>query len=237
MRVPWPNADELKQKLAEVRDIEGQRKDHCAELYRRPGHERRMQILRSLLAKLVPQYDFIDVGCAEGLYCGLANEFGAHRVLGIDISPTKIQRALERYPTCEFVCRDMFDLHDLTGQFDVALCCEVLQHVLDYQLAAQTVISCLRPGGYAIFTTSNLSESPHHIPATVSSDMTAEQLLVEIGGAGFGKQNAVWKFNTDKLYEEIARGCGVTLLEKIPVDTPDGQRKNLWTIGVMQVNV
>jgi len=238
MNSSWKYSEDLRKKLAKVRDSEGQLKDHCAEMYQRPGHQRRMQVVESLLAKFVSGRDFIDIGCAEGLYCGTADELGARRVLGIDIASSKIERAVERYPTCEFRCRDIFNLVDLRNQFDIALCTEVLQHISDYQVAAGIVIDCLRPGGYAIFTAPNLSGASDHIPATISPDMTIDQLLAEIGGAGFGRQNALWKFNTDKLYEEIVRGRpNVKLLEKIPVDTPDGQRRNLWTVGLIQVDV
>lgn len=227
---------DLNAKLAIVREIEGQKKDHCSELYSRPSHRRRMEIVISILKKLVKGSNFIDIGCAEGLYSNIAYEYGAKRVLGIDISPTKISRARERYPKCEFNCREIYELNDLESHFDVALCSEVLQHVLNYQLAAQAIFSCLKPGGYAIFTVPNLSDSQNHIFAAISSDMTSEQLLLEIGGAGFGRQNALWKFNTEKLFKELVENNNVTLVEKKSVDTPDGQRKNLWTVGVFQID-
>lgn len=237
MQKSWGNSKELRQKLAKVRNLEGQMKDHCAEMYQRPGHVRRMEIVKSLLVRFVPGRDFVDIGCAEGVYCGIAKELGARRIVGTDIAPSKIERAKEHYPDCEFHCKDVLDIEGIKGQFDVALCSEVLQHVVDYRAAAGAIMHCVRQGGHAIFTAPNLSGGPDHISATISSEMTVDRLVEEIGGAGFGKQNALWKFNTDRLYEEIVQEReGAKLLEKIPVDTPDGQRKNLWTVALIQVD-
>ena len=138
------------------------------------------------------------------------------------------------YPDCRFSCQDVSAGGGLPGQYDVALCSEVLQHIPDYASFAQTVFDSLTPGGRAVFTVPNLSPSAEHVSASISSQMSAEELLAEVGGAGFGRQHAVWKFNSDRLYEELASGGRVVLDEKRPVDTPDGQRQNLWTVGVFR---
>jgi trans-aconitate methyltransferase len=228
------NMDDLTVKLAAVRELEGQTTNHCGEMYSRPGHVRRMEMVRSLLERFVRGNDFIDVGCAEGLYCGMAHDLNANSVLGLDVSPTKIDRAMEAYPDCTFRRADASELTELSRHFDVALCGEVLQHVLDYVKVAANLFDCLRPGGHAIITAPNLSEGTDHQLTPISSDMDVNELLAEVGGAGLGRNNGVWKFNTDKFYDELAELSDVSLIEKIAVDTPDGQRKNLWTIGVFR---
>lgn len=230
----WGDVEELKVKLSAIREIEGRAKNHCDELYSRSGHKRRLELVKSILEKRVPGCDFFDIGCAEGLYCGIAFEAEAKSVVGVDISITKIKKAIHRFPACKFYCKDASNLKGFTGQFDIALCSEVLQHIPDYKEMATSVFNCVRRGGIAIFTVPNLSTSLEHEPAAISSKMDIKDLLANIGGAGFGKQNALWKFNSEKLYDELVCWCNAELLEKIPVDTPDGQVKNLWTIGVFQ---
>jgi len=82
----------------------------------------------------------------------------------------------------------------------------------------------------------NLSTTTDHVLANISSDMSVDRLVEEISIAGAGNQNALWKYNSDKLYDEILMEYPrAKLVKKIPVDTPDGQRINLWTIGIMKV--
>ena len=52
--------------------------------------------------------------------------------------------------------------------------------------------------------------------------------MKEVGGAGFGKQNAIWKFNTKLFCDELLNDFVVDKI--VEVDTPDNQIKNLWTI-------
>jgi len=232
----WINEDILKAKLARVREREGLAKDHCTEMYRRPGHQRRMDLVAELLHQYAPNVDFLDVGCAEGVYCGMAMDCGAHHVVGLDISSVKLAHARQRYSTAKFHRADIFQLSNWGGSSDLVLCSEVLQHVPDYLEACRSVLDCVRSGGRVIFTVPNLTSGVSHIPATVDGSMSVDELLDEIGGAGFGRQNALWKFNTEILYREIAEQSGVTIEQVVPVDTPDGERCNLWTIGLFRVD-
>lgn len=49
---------------------------------------------------------------------------------------------------------------DLAEQFDVAICCECIEHILDDVKLMQDIAQCLKPAGTLLLTTPNLSFKP-----------------------------------------------------------------------------
>jgi 2-polyprenyl-3-methyl-5-hydroxy-6-metoxy-1,4-benzoquinol methylase len=49
---------------------------------------------------------------------------------------------------------------DLAEQFDVAICCECIEHILDDVKLMQDIARCLKPEGVLLLTTPNLSFKP-----------------------------------------------------------------------------
>lgn len=93
--------------------------------------------VRAALAAAGPDATVIDLACNEGWFSQRALEWGAVRVLGIDIRPELIRRAelirdhfsvpAERL---EFRCADVFDLDVRSlGTFDVVLCLGLIYHL------------------------------------------------------------------------------------------------------------
>ncbi len=72
------------------------------------------------LLELLPRdiESLLDLGCAEGGFtAAMAQESGARRVVGVDISPTAVARARQSYPHLEFLQRDLLHLR-LDERFD-----------------------------------------------------------------------------------------------------------------------
>jgi 2-polyprenyl-3-methyl-5-hydroxy-6-metoxy-1,4-benzoquinol methylase len=227
--------ESLKYKFAIVRDMEATNKDHVEEMYRRPSHRERMRAIVQIMARYVPGNNFLDIGCAEGIYCSEAYRLRAKIVVGIDISAKKISRAKELYPDLDFRVADSDTLTDhFKNKFNFILCTEVLQHILDYKKTVKEAVSLLEKSGYLLLSVPNLSKEQRHIFAKIDDSMLPEELLKEIGGAGHGRQNAIWKFSTYILRNELISEYALELIEKIPIDTPDGEIKNLWTIFLLR---
>jgi len=229
------NDEMLKKKLRQVRELEAGSKDHIEEMYRRPGHQARRAAILELMSRHVAGKDFAEIGCAEGIYCDDAARLKAKSLVGLDISSKKIARARELYPHLEFMVGDIEEFARTSGRkFDFILLTEVLQHVVNYKSAISGVLSLLRPTGLLLISVPNLSKSARNEFAEIDDTMTVDQLLNEIGGAGHGKQNAVWKFNTETFKNELVASFPLVLEEEIRIDTPDGQIKNLWTVLLFQ---
>ena len=108
-----------------------------------------------------------------------------------------------------------------------------ITYIATYLLAVGFIIRIflhVQGEGLFIISIPNLSSSEQHEFADINADMTTEELLGQIGGAGHGKQNAVWKFNSSAFEKEVINRFPLESVKEIPVDTPDGEIKNLWTI-------
>lgn len=101
----------------------------------------------------------IDVGCGTGAYTIGAAKRG-YEALGLSWDEKNKKEADQRAAICntkaQFGIQDVRRLDerkDLHGQFDVAICCEVIEHILDDRKVMEDIHRCLKPGGYLIFTT------------------------------------------------------------------------------------
>ncbi len=76
----------------------------------------------------------LEVGCGPGdLTLRLARE--GIDILGVDISTIMVDRARRRAEeeglSCRFVATDLFELEPSDDPYDLVVCCEVLEHLVD----------------------------------------------------------------------------------------------------------
>ena len=64
------------------------------------GASRTLDKVKALKLPVLEGRSFLDVGCNEGFFCGLAKHLGASRVVGLDRSALFIERARARFPDC-----------------------------------------------------------------------------------------------------------------------------------------
>lgn len=130
-------------------------------LLRRAVNPPRFDYFRGVLAKLrlAPMdLSVLDVGCGGGL---LAEEFAALgcKVTGVDRSaPTLIAaraHAMQGGLDIEYLRGDAARLPFAGPNFDVACCCDVLEHVDDSSRVVAEIARVLRPGGVFFFDTIN----------------------------------------------------------------------------------
>jgi len=93
---------------------------------------------------------FLDVGCNEGFFCGVAHYAGAARVVGIDINIDFIERAKQRFPAINFECLSWED--DLTkfGNFDVILLASAIHYADDQPGLIRKLLSRLSNRGILV---------------------------------------------------------------------------------------
>ncbi len=100
----------------------------------------------------------LDIGCGGGF---LAEEFAALgcRVTGVDPSPASVgaarAHAASRGLTVGYRVGAGEDLPVPDAAFDVACCCDVLEHVSDVDRVISETARALKPGGLYLFDTIN----------------------------------------------------------------------------------
>ena len=109
----------------------------------------------------------IDVGCGTGAFT-IGTSLRGYRSLGLSWDERDQAMATERAEMCNahgarFSIQDvrrLNDREDLKGRFDVAICCEVIEHVLNDAKLMQDIAACLVPGGRLLLTTPNVDYRP-----------------------------------------------------------------------------
>jgi SAM-dependent methyltransferase len=132
-------------------DVGAAWEDHAAEWVawaRAPGHDSYWHFHRDAFLGLVPAPGrlTLDIGCGEGrLAADLAGL--AHRVVGIDVSPTLIEAAREAHPTVDFRLADAAALPVDDAAADLAVAFMSLHDMHDAAGALREVARVLEPGG------------------------------------------------------------------------------------------
>lgn len=123
------------------------------------------------LRRRLPRADgskrLIDVGCGSGAFT-IGAALRGYRALGLSWDERNQNVASERAQMCkanlaEFDVQDIRQLHtrkNLIEQFDVAVCCEVIEHVFDDAKLMRNIADCLLPGGRLLLTTPNFHLKP-----------------------------------------------------------------------------
>ncbi len=93
-----------------------------------------------------------DLGCGRGWMASQLASVGL--VTGVDLSPSGVKLAAERWPHIRFECADI--LNWTTDQpFDLVVSSEVIEHITEKERFVETVVRNLKPGGFAVITTPN----------------------------------------------------------------------------------
>lgn len=120
-----------------------------------PRVDRKFARMCELVREQLPATAFLDAGCGDGRYlAALADEL-PERVAGTDISERILETAREHSPRAELVQANLEQLPFADGSFDLVLCTQVIEHVLDAPRAAAELARVLRSGGVLVLSTDN----------------------------------------------------------------------------------
>jgi len=123
------------------------------------------------LRRRLPRSDgsnlLIDIGCGSGAFTiGVA--LRGYQALGLSWDVRNQSVAAERARLCKansasFQIQDIRELHfreELMGKFDVAICFEAIEHIIDDNKLMRDIARCLKPGGRLLLTTPNFDMRP-----------------------------------------------------------------------------
>ena len=97
----------------------------------------------------------LDVGCGGGLLCEALARAGA-TVTGIDLAPGMIEVArLHAAEQGLDIAYNVVSAEEVSGEFDVVTCMEMLEHVPDPQRMTATLATLVKPGGAVFVSTIN----------------------------------------------------------------------------------
>jgi SAM-dependent methyltransferase len=99
----------------------------------------------------------LDIGCGSGRHTCAAYRLKGVRVTGADLNPQDLHEARERLNihdrlgehgggTWTLAAADVTRLPFPAACFDLVLCSEVLEHILDHQKAMHEIVRVLKPG-------------------------------------------------------------------------------------------
>jgi len=99
-------------------------------------HRKRLSYIMSFLHEslgVTGASTLLDVGCADGYYISLlSSSFGGKiECIGVDISRTYVKKAKKRNPGADFMVCDAENLPFVERFFNIVLCSEVLEHLLN----------------------------------------------------------------------------------------------------------
>jgi SAM-dependent methyltransferase len=98
----------------------------------------------------------VDIGCGEGGLCSELHAAGWPRVLGVDISKTRIARARRRHPDLTFSDRPLDEIGLTPASCDLIILDNVKEHFAEPAVALGQLRRFLKPGGRCVLITPNM---------------------------------------------------------------------------------
>lgn len=120
-------------------------------LFQKLWHTRKWMIIKEMIEGTSSKV--LDVGCASGWMTARVGQIlpGAE-VTGLDVSQKMIKYARVKHPKIDFICADAHKLPFPDESFDLIICTETLEHVVDPLRVLLEIRRCLSPKGQAIIS-------------------------------------------------------------------------------------
>jgi len=95
----------------------------------------------------------VDLGCGDGeVIRGILNKYQDKNVLGIDISPRRINDLIKEFPKQKFICADVCNSKLDDNSIDLAISTQLIEHLEDDVDFVGEIERILKPKGYAFIT-------------------------------------------------------------------------------------
>jgi SAM-dependent methyltransferase len=124
-----------------------------------PRVDRKFERVWELLEAHLPCDAFLDAGCGDGRHLAAIAAAGYRpaRVVGVDISQRILEtaRATVAELAPELVRANLEALPLEDDAFDLVLCTQVIEHLIDVEAGMRELARVLRPGGTLVLTTDN----------------------------------------------------------------------------------
>lgn len=93
----------------------------------------------------------LDVGCASGMLTNeISKTFLKSKIYGVDIYEDALVFARKKYPSVNFIVADAHKLPFKTNTFDLTVCYETIEHVVDPLKVLEEIRRVTKKGGISI---------------------------------------------------------------------------------------
>ncbi|HET9929245.1 MAG TPA: class I SAM-dependent methyltransferase [Polyangiaceae bacterium] len=182
---------------------------------------RRRALLRLVREHCRSSRRMLEVGCGQGaLLRDLAREFPASHVHGADVSAESLARARERCPQSTLFELDLdspyFDeqASSRSGQFDLVVCSEVLEHLRNDRLALERLGTLLAPGGRLILSVPAGERTRFDRAIGHLRHYTEGQMAERLQDAGFEAERVFsWGFPFHSFYRWVVKWAARATLQ------------------------
>lgn len=114
------------------------------------------------LPKTANGLKLIDIGCGSGAFT-IGSALRGYEALGLTWNEREYKVAKERAQLCKaksaafeiIDVRHLHTRHEFIEKFDVAICFENIEHIMNDRKLIKDIASCLKPGGRLLLTTPN----------------------------------------------------------------------------------
>ena len=178
-----------------------------------PPWDRKFAVFSGALVRHLPCEAFLDAGCGDGRYLAALPSLGPVpvRLVGTDLAASILRTAAATAARAgidvEFVRANLESLPFAADSFDVVLCVQVIEHLLDPARGIFELGRVLRPGGVLILSTD-------HDRNVVSQVLNVPRRVV-VGALGWrGRRRSVaFPHRTFRRQElvELARDAGLSV--------------------------
>lgn len=199
-----------------------------------PSFDRKFERVRELLLASMPCERFLDAGCGDGRYLAALAELPRRpaRVVGVDMSERILavarETALAAGVEAELVQANLEALPLPDGVFDVVLCSQVIEHLLDHRAGLSELARVLAPGGALVVSTDHdraLVSAALNAPRTALVALLGlrrRRVLVEVPQRAFGRDEFAALVAETGLVVEHAETLRFSL--RRPLDVRPAQR-------------
>jgi ubiquinone/menaquinone biosynthesis C-methylase UbiE len=144
-----------------------------------PRIDRKFAKICELVREQLPCDAFLDAGCGDGRYlAALAAELPPRRA-GVDISERILETARQRVDA-DLRQANLETLPFEANGFDLVLCSQVIEHVLEAGAAVHELARVLRPGGTLVISTDN---ARNYVTRTLNAPRSAAVQALRLRGA------------------------------------------------------
>jgi ubiquinone/menaquinone biosynthesis C-methylase UbiE len=120
-----------------------------------PRLDRKFARICELVRDQLPCESFLDAGCGDGRYLRALDAELPERIAGVDISERILETAHAAIPRAELRQGNLEALPFDDQSFELVLCTQVIEHVLDAPAAVAELVRVLRNDGRLVISTDN----------------------------------------------------------------------------------
>lgn len=107
--------------------------------------------------KYIRNQKVLDIGCGDNGYIAYLLYRQGNEVMGIDKRKEAVESSRRMHPEIQFEQINLNDLRMLNMKFDIVVCMEVIEHIIEDKQLLRNIHSKLNDGGKLLLTTINSS--------------------------------------------------------------------------------